>query len=75
MRSSAPYSVPDDIHQHLDFGKDHFFVSFRIFVYLDQDMGFGTDFFSFPQLEGFIASLPRDRTSVNSGLWGGSTWE
>lgn len=22
VRSSAPYSVPDDVHQHLDFGKN-----------------------------------------------------
>lgn len=24
VRSSAPYSVPDDVHHHLDFGELHF---------------------------------------------------
>lgn len=37
VRSSAPYSVPDDIHQHLDFGKNcqvKYFLIGIVMIYL-----------------------------------------
>lgn len=54
VRSSAPYSVPDDVHQHLDFGKNcqvKNFLMELVMIYLTVPI------FVSSQLADFIVSL------------------
>lgn len=62
VKSSAPYSVPDDVHQHLDFGKNFQVEYFLIGLV----MGHSMVFISVPsQLADFIVSLVKcSRTAV-----------
>lgn len=64
VRSSAPYSVPDDVHQHLDFGES-LSVAVNILqqaVWYIVIVGFKiTLIFVPPQLEEFIASLQKGK--------------
>lgn len=62
VRSSAPYSVPDDVHQHLDFGKNcqvKYFLIGIVMIYLTVPI------FVPSQLADFIVSpVNCSRTSV-----------
>lgn len=77
VRSSAPYSVPDDVHQYFDFGQNLFY-SCKIFsrplclmYFYGKICNDITFVFVLPQLEDFIASLLRgSRTSAKPLLIG-----